>query len=117
MCVLAQVRRERRVEVQEQKRKDKAAREESQKQKEARSYSTLMQVSGGPDLLLQSVPGRCVRLSQYAPACVASERLLQLECFCSKLGPLWCTQANSMTSSAQMAKKYSSAQEYEDDFM
>jgi len=40
------VRREKRVELQEQKRKEKAAREENQKEKEARSYSTLMQARG-----------------------------------------------------------------------
>ncbi len=44
----AQVRKEKRVELQEQKRKEKAAKEENQKEKEARSYSTLMQARRGP---------------------------------------------------------------------
>ena len=46
--MVVQVRKERRVELQEQKRKEKAAREENQKEKEARSYSTLMQARRSP---------------------------------------------------------------------
>ena len=42
------MRREKRIEQQEQKRKEKAAKEENQKAKEARSYSTLMQARHGP---------------------------------------------------------------------
>ena len=96
------MRREKRAELQEQKRREKAAKEENQKEKEARSYSTLMQVRTRPSNLTSTLS--CIKRLGLRPAAWMTVPCQQ-------------AQANSMTSSAEMAKKYSSAQEYEDDFM
>ncbi len=98
---LKQVRQAKKAETQAQKKAEKAAKEAAEREKDLRSYKHIMQVRAahGPDLFM------------LKEACDDSEKQGEHQsdtCF---------LQEDAMVSSKEVAEKYKSFQDYEDDFM
>ena len=105
-----QVRQAKKAEVQGQKKAEKAAREAAEREKDLRSYKHIMQVPLCAFATCATSLFRRICPEQLSLQAVWNEGKLSPEAY-------GCMQEDAMVSSKEVAEKYNSFKDYEDDFM